>query len=124
MKPISTLFVAGALAVGVFAQHAADLKAPVRIKSGDAFIDVITGHAAPLMRDMDGDGLKDLLVGEFGNGTFPEAEYLTEASRKFGSHMAVSRVRVYKNRGTETAPRFDGFEYMKTKEGAASIPMT
>lgn len=124
MKPINTLVLAGLVACGIFAQHAADLKAPIRIKSGDALIDVVTGHAAPSMRDMDGDGLKDLLVGEFGSGTFPESEFLTDASRKFGSHMAVSRVRVYRNVGTATAPRFDGFEYMKTKEGAASIPMT
>lgn len=124
MKLIHGIVLAGLVASGVFAQHAADLKAPVRIKSGETPIDVVTGHASPSMRDMDGDGLKDLLVGEFGSGKFPEAEFLTDASRAFKSIMAVSRVRVYRNVGTATAPRFDGFEYMKTKEGAASIPMT
>jgi len=31
-------------------------------------IDVDVGHAAPLMRDWDGDGKLDLLVGQFGKG--------------------------------------------------------
>ena len=31
-------------------------------------IDVDTGHAAPMMRELDGDGTLDLLVGQFGKG--------------------------------------------------------
>lgn len=111
-------------AAAVFAQGAPDLLAPTRVRSGTEFIDVTTGHAAPLMRDMDGDGIPDLLVGEFGSGRFPEAEFLTPESKKYASTMCHSKVRIYKNRGTKTEPRFDGFEYLKTREGAASIPMT
>jgi hypothetical protein len=42
--------------------------------------------------DWDGDGLKDLLVGEF------------SPSRK---------VRLYTNVGTNSAPEFDSYEYLK-----------
>lgn len=105
-------------------QGSPELETPTRIKAGDAFIDVITGHASPLMRDMDGDGLKDLLVGEFGTGRFPEAEFLTAESKKYATVMCHSKVRVYKNVGTKNAPQFDKFEYLKIIGGDASIPMT
>ncbi len=35
-----------------------------RIKANGEFIDVNTGHAAPYFTDFDGDGVKDLLVGD------------------------------------------------------------
>ena len=42
---------------------------PFRLKSGGEVIDVNTGHAAPYVFDFDGDGKRDLLVGEFGSGS-------------------------------------------------------
>ncbi len=41
---------------------------PVRVKAVDKPIDTDVGHAAPLVVDFDGDGKKDLLVGQFGDG--------------------------------------------------------
>ena len=64
------------------------------------FIDVDVGHAAPLMTDFDGDGLADLLVGQFGEG----------------------KLRVYKNVGTKKEPKFDGFTWFRAGEQDASIP--
>jgi hypothetical protein len=47
---------------------AADLANPVRLKAGTEFIDTELGHAAPFMADFDGDGIRDLLVGQLGGG--------------------------------------------------------
>lgn len=41
---------------------------PVRIEAGGKPIDTEVGHAAPWVADIDGDGVQDLLVGQFGGG--------------------------------------------------------
>lgn len=59
------------------------------------------GLAAPAFWDWDGDGLKDLLIGEFGSGV--------EKGRYVGNF-----IRVYKNTGTETQPEFNStFDYAR-----------
>jgi hypothetical protein len=45
-----------------------DLVPPVRIEAGGKVIDTDIGHAAPFVGDFDGDGVNDLLVGQFGEG--------------------------------------------------------
>ena len=40
----------------------------MRLEAGGKPIDTDVGHAAPLVADFDGDGVKDLLVGQFGDG--------------------------------------------------------
>ena len=47
---------------------AAELTPPVRIEAAGKPIDTEVGHAAPLVVDWDGDGVQDLLVGQFGQG--------------------------------------------------------
>jgi hypothetical protein len=47
---------------------AADLAAPVRLEADGRPIDTQVGHAAPCVADFDGDGVQDLLVGQFGDG--------------------------------------------------------
>jgi hypothetical protein len=50
----------------------AELEAPVRLESQGKPIDVFGGHAAPSIADLDGDGVRDLLVGQFiGEGRNP-----------------------------------------------------
>lgn len=69
---------------------------PVRLKAGGEFIDVEIGHAAPLVADMNGDGLKDLLVGQLGGGKlwiFPNEG--SNAEPKFG------RGKLFKEGGPE-----------------------
>jgi len=106
--------------------QSAELLPPVRIEAGGKAIDVTTGHAAPYVIDFDGDGVRDLLVGEFGDGTFPNKELpeCLSAGWKKGGRFANGRVRIYKNHGTNTAPRFKDFEYLQAGGGVATVPIT
>ncbi len=62
------------------------------------------GWAAPAVYDWNGDGKKDLLIGEFGSG-------LENKERAVGNF-----VRVYQNIGTDKDPKFsDYFEYARPK---------
>src|SRR5262245_24005168 len=45
-----------------------DLEPPVRLQAAGKIIDTAVGHAAPFVGDFDGDGVNDLLVGQFGEG--------------------------------------------------------
>ena len=70
-----------------------DLAPPVRVEAAGKPIDTDVGHAAPCVADFDGDGVKDLLVGQFGEGI----------------------LWIYKNVGTDAAPKFAAG--VKFKEG-------
>jgi len=89
---------AATLAASLAAQQ---FETPFRVQAGGKPIDVDIGHAAPFVVDFDGDGVRDLLVGQFGNG----------------------RCRIYKNTGTNSAPKFGEFTFLeaggKTAEVAA-----
>ena len=51
------------------AAPSAELEPPVRLEAAGKPIDATEiGHAAPFVCDFDGDGLKDLLVGQFKDG--------------------------------------------------------
>jgi hypothetical protein len=73
---------AGALAPPARAGELAD---PVLVRVGGRPIDGEIGHLAPWLHDLDGDGRRDLLVGQFGGG----------------------RLKIYMNVGTDEAPRFE-----------------
>lgn len=97
----------------------------VRIEADGAPIDVSVGHAAPYVIDFDGDGVRDLLVGEFGEGRFPDECLPADVVERFGpGAFASSKLRVYRNIGTNSAPRFGGFQYMEAGGQVASIPST
>jgi len=68
-----------------------ELEAPVRLESNGQPIDVSGGHAAPAVADVDGDGVPDLLVGQF----------IGE-----GKDLFRAPVRVYRG------PKFESFVYL------------
>jgi hypothetical protein len=79
---------------------APDLAPPVHVTANGKPIDVErSGHAAPFVGDIDGDGKPDLLVGQFSGG----------------------KLRVYRNVGTAKNPRFGGFEWFKASDALGTI---
>ena len=71
-KVVLAVALALAAPVGLAAPGGGDndgeLAPPVRLEAGGKPIDTEVGHAAPCVVDWDGDGVKDLLVGQFGGG--------------------------------------------------------
>ena len=112
------------LALVASTASAADvLETPFRLKANGTAIDVTVGHAAPCIIDIDGDGLRDLLVGEFGRGSFPISRLPNDPElRKMG--FATSKLRIYRNTGTNDAPKYKSFEYLAAGGEHASIPST
>jgi hypothetical protein len=77
---------------------AAEFQAPVRLKAGGVPIRVeAPGYAAPCWADVDGDGKKDLLVGQFRQG----------------------KIRVYKNLGSG---KFADGAWLQAGGKAAEVP--
>lgn len=70
-----------------------------RIKCQGDPIDV-GSYAAPLMVDWNGDGLQDLIAGQFEDG----------------------RIRYYQNEGTNSSPVFTEFQYLRDGGNLLSVP--
>jgi len=101
----TAVFLAAACASGLAAQG---FESPQRMMAGETAINVDIGHAAPFYFDFDGDGVRDLLVGEFG--------------KRLEGHTEAGKLRVYRNVGTDKAPKFAEFEYFKAGGDVARVP--
>jgi hypothetical protein len=65
------------LGTGTAFCRAADFEPPVRLKAGGAAVRVESpGYAAPCWADINGDGKKQLLVGQFSGGKIRVFKYL------------------------------------------------
>ena len=90
-----------ALAVLAMAATANELTEPVQLMAGTEPLDVGgTGYAAPFMSDYDGDGVRDLWVGEFREG----------------------KLRVYRNLGSNSKPKFGEYEWFKDGAETGRVP--
>jgi FG-GAP-like repeat len=76
----------------------ADFQSPVRLTVGETAIRVESpGYAAPCWADMDGDGKKDLIVGQFNQG----------------------KIRIFKNLG---AGKFGAGDWLEAGGKVAEVP--
>ncbi len=71
----------------------------VKLEASGETINVEVGHLVPCVTDWNGDGKKDLLVGQFSGG----------------------KIRVYLNSGTDVDPTFGEFSYLEA--GAKPISL-
>lgn len=93
-----SLFVPLCFISGIAVGNTVEFEAPVRMKGGDELIRVESpGYAAPAWTDIDGDGQKDLLVGQFAQG----------------------KIRVFKNQGGGTLA--EG-EWLQAEGATAEVP--
>lgn len=76
-----------------------ELAAPTKLTFAKGDIDAEGGYAAPCYGDVDGDGVKDLLVGQFNDG-----------SCKF-----------YKNAGTNEKPVFNKWIWLRSRGDYAHV---
>ena len=94
MLRVLVLVLAGLMATASIS-ISAELAEPVRLEAAGKPIDTEIGHAAPFVCDFDGDGLKDLLVGQFGEGL----------------------LRIYRNEETNSEPKLAaGVKFKEGKE--------
>jgi hypothetical protein len=78
-----------------------ELEAPVPILAGGKPLDVERdGHAAPFFGDFDGNGVMDLLVGQYHEG----------------------RLRIYRNTGTNARPKFENYTWFQADGAIARVP--
>ncbi len=90
-----TLAVLGLAPPGEPGTLSKELQPGVQLEVGGKPIDTAVGHAAPFVGDFDGDGVNDLLVGQFGEGI----------------------LWIYRNTGTNAKPKLA--PGVKFKEGKA-----
>jgi hypothetical protein len=82
--------------------HHAIFQKPVRLEAAGAIIDSGPqwAHSGPCFHDIDGDGRRDLLVGDF-SGQF----------------------QLYRNAGTDTDPKFSAGEWLQAGGEVAKVPI-
>ena len=79
---------------------AVELAAPFPVQAGGKPIDVTSGHAAPWVMDFDGDGLTDLVVGQFDD----------------------CKLRIYRNKGTKSEAKYDAFGWFRAGTSEVKLP--
>lgn len=96
---VAAVFFFSALAVPLFAEPP-ELSEGIRIEADGGPIDVKVGHLVPVVADWDGDGKKDLLVGQFMEG----------------------KIRFYRNVGEDASPKFGDSRFIQAGGKDISVP--
>ena len=78
----------------------ADLQEGVKLEAAGKIIEGGRGHLVPSVVDWNQDGKKDLLVGQFEGG----------------------KIRLYLNQGTDSAPVFKDFRFVRAGDAEISLP--
>jgi hypothetical protein len=102
MKPVTLTLTALAFAVQVRAEEPGELLPPVQVQAAGKPLDIErVGHSAPFVGDFYEDGTLALMVGQYHEG----------------------RLRIYRNTGTRTKPKFESYEWFKAGGEIASVPV-
>lgn len=96
MKTVTVLLL---LMVSLAISATLDYQSPFKVNANGSPITLSLGHANPLITDWNGDGLKDLIVGQFSG----------------------AKLRYYENSGTNAAPVFTEFTYMQSDGSDISL---
>ncbi|MDD2425724.1 MAG: VCBS repeat-containing protein [Bacteroidales bacterium] len=102
------------------------LHMPFKIEAAGKVIDLYgSGHAAPFIFDFDGDGRKDLIVGEFDAPISREVQLkfkeMTEEDKRNFVKPFGGKARIYINKGTDESPVFGDYTYLQAGETDASV---
>jgi hypothetical protein len=79
---------------------AQELANPIRLSAKDGVVDTEVGHAAPYVFDWDGDGNRDLLVGQFGDG----------------------KLKIFRNAGNNQKPEYEAPTFFQAEGQVVSVP--
>ena len=98
---LNTLVILVGLTAGAGPGLSAELATPIRLEADGKPIDAVDiGHAAPCVADIDGDGIQDLLVGQFSRGA----------------------LLIYRNVGTNAEPKLAAGVKFKDGKEDGSVP--
>ena len=102
MSRLSILAVAALTHSCAVVATSTEFEAQQLLHAGNKPVDIQRiGHAAPFIGDFDDDGRDDLLVGEFYKG----------------------RMRIYRNVGSQSQPRFDTHEWFQAGGQLGRVPV-
>ena len=98
------------------------LQEPFKVESSKGVIETEYGHSHPFFIDVNGDDLKDLVVGEYGDPFGGAENATTTKAKKPTKNIPYSgRARIYLNTGTSKKPKFEEYRFLQADNKDARI---